>query len=208
MRQIPWKEAGLLIGLLTASFSLPAPARADDLVYLDRSDRGFNLPGVTLPQGQDEVHAADGTTCRSAVGGSGTYLDVGAIKDSLGKRGGDDVATYARVVIPLGTRSSRLDCAKLYALEVERLQLELKLLKMGLSAQGGGEPGASAGPSGSSRWASDGWSNDGIAPAAPQGRVQAEAVARPTGGARGTGAARQVAVREAPLAEEAPLGLY
>ncbi|WP_320409369.1 MULTISPECIES: hypothetical protein [unclassified Aureimonas] len=205
MRQISWKEAGLLTGLLVVSLS--APARADDLVYLDRSDRGFNLPGVTLPQGQDEVHAADGTTCRSAVGGSGTYLDVGAIKDSLGQRGSDDVATYARVVIPLGARSSRLDCAKLYALEVERLQLELKLLKMGLSAETGGGAGASSPPSAAGRWAADGWSSEGIASPGAQSRPQPEATARPTA-PKAPGAARQVAAREAPVPEEAPLGLY
>ena len=35
---------------------------------------------VTLPQGQDEVRAADGTTCSSAISGSGAYLDIGVIK--------------------------------------------------------------------------------------------------------------------------------
>lgn len=200
MRQIPWAEAGLLAALLFAS--AVASARADDLVYLDRSDRGFNLPGVSLPQGQDEVHAADGTTCRSAIGGSGTYLDVGAIKDSLGHRGGDDVATYARVVIPLGTRSSRLDCAKLYALEVERLQLELKLLKMGLTSQGA-EAGAAPPQSASGNWAREGWTNSGQSGGQPQERprLMAEETAPPR-------PERQLPAQHAPLPEEFPLGLY
>lgn len=206
MRQIPWKEAGLLASLFFVP--LPATALADDLVYLDRSDRGFNLPGVSLPQGQDEVHAADGTTCRSAIGGSGTYLDVGAIKDSLGNRSGDDVATYARVVIPLGARSSRLDCAKLYALEVERLQLELRLLKMGLTAQNA-EGEAPPAQSASGHWARDGWSNDGLSGAPPSGGPAKVAEAASTKGRTGA-PARQVAVRgaEPPQPEEAALGLY
>lgn len=149
----------MLIGLL--------PVQAQDLVYLDRGDKGFNLPGVSLPQGQDEVRAADGTSCRSAVGGAGTYLDVGAIKDSLS---GDpqDVATYARVVIPLGSRPSRLDCAKLYALEIERLQMELRLLKMGVTAGDGGVKQTAEKPEGSQHWTQEGWTDAGVAQPGPK----------------------------------------
>lgn len=200
MRQISWKTAGLLVNLLFVSLS--GPSLADDLVYLDRSDRGFNLPGVSLPQGQDEVHAADGTTCRSAIGGSGTYLDVGAIKDSLGKRGSDDVATYARVVVPLGIQPKRLDCARLYELEVERLQLELRLLKMGLSAQGG--DGTQQPPQGASgRWAQDGWSNNGMSGGQPQ-------TARPGLDTKPVGSTRQAATtrRKVESPEEPAFGLY
>lgn len=160
MRQVPWNEAGRLIGLLLALAA--TSASANDLVYLDRSDRGFNLPGVSLPQGQDEVHAADGTTCRSAVGGSGTYLDVGAIKDSLGDSSGRDVATYARVVIPLGAKSSRLDCAKLYSLEIERLQMELRLLKAGVTAKDSAEPEPASQAPGGQHWTQDGWTDNGV----------------------------------------------
>jgi hypothetical protein len=94
---------------------------------------GFSLPGVTLPQGTDEVRAADGTSCRSAVGGSGAYLDLGVI----GKPGReiDDNSYYARVVVPLGSGPKRLNCALLYELEVERLKLELELAKAGLGRQ-------------------------------------------------------------------------
>ncbi|MBK8456989.1 MAG: hypothetical protein IPL47_07680 [Phyllobacteriaceae bacterium] len=95
---------------------------------------GFSLPGVQMPQGADEVRAADGTTCRSAVGNSGAYLDVGL----MGKPGGatKDVSAYGRVVVPLGRTPKRLNCAQLYELEVERLKMELQLMKMGLGSQG------------------------------------------------------------------------
>ncbi len=90
---------------------------------------GFSLPGVTLPSGTDEVRAADGTSCRSAVGGNGAYIDMGVI----GKQStANDNAYYGRVVIPLGRNSKRLDCSQLYALEVERLKLELELAKAGM----------------------------------------------------------------------------
>jgi hypothetical protein len=38
---------------------------------INQNQTGFTLPGVTLPQGQDEVHASHGTTCHSDVSGSG-----------------------------------------------------------------------------------------------------------------------------------------
>jgi hypothetical protein len=101
------------------------PANAQDV----NQNSGFSLPGVTLPQGTDEVRAADGTSCRSAVGGNGAYLDVGVIGT---KRTADDNAYYGRVVVPLGKSPKRLDCSKLYELEVERLKLELELAKAGL----------------------------------------------------------------------------
>nr|WP_078707905.1 hypothetical protein [Consotaella salsifontis] len=142
-------------------------ARAEDVYYLNQSQSGFNLPGVSLPQGQDEVHAADGTTCRSAVGGSGAYLDIGAINS--GKSSGD-IATYGRIVIPIGRKSSRLNCDELYRLEVERLKMELELLKMGMRAdttvnmpqpakvaQSNVAPAPA--PRANADWAKEGWSN-------------------------------------------------
>ena len=76
----------------------------------DSLTTGFNLPGVQLPHGHDEVRAADGTTCRTAVSGSGAYLDVGFIGNpgqtstSLGTITETDgsLAAYGRMVIPLG----------------------------------------------------------------------------------------------------------
>ncbi len=97
---------------------------------------GFNLPGVQLPQGHDEVRAADGTTCRSAVAGSGAYLDAGVIGNPNSTGGSKGLAAYGRVVIPLGKKAGRLDCGRLYDLEVKRLQMELRLMQMGLGRQG------------------------------------------------------------------------
>lgn len=93
---------------------------------------GFNLPGVSLSQGSDEVRAADGTTCRSAVGGSGAYLDVGVIGNPEQETANASMSAYGRIVVPLGKQPRRLDCSRLYDLEVQRLELELKLTQMGL----------------------------------------------------------------------------
>lgn len=125
MRQVHGHKSAVAFGALLAILFAALPAKADDV----NQNSGFSLPGVTLPQGTDEVRAADGTSCRSAVGGNGAYLDVGVI----GKQStADDNAYYGRVVVPLGKSPKRLDCARLYELEVERLKLELELAKAGL----------------------------------------------------------------------------
>ena len=125
MRQVHGHKSAVAAGALAVLLFAALPANADDV----NQNSGFSLPGVTLPQGTDEVRAADGTSCRSAVGGNGAYLDVGVIGK---QRTADDNAYYGRVVVPLGKSPKRLDCSRLYELEVERLKLELELAKAGL----------------------------------------------------------------------------
>jgi hypothetical protein len=157
MRKVLWTSQVLTLALAVAVASA-APALAQDVYNLNQNETGFNLPGVTLPQGQDEVHAADGTTCRSAVSGSGAYLDLGVIRGN--NQSNNDVATYGRVVIPIGRTPKRLDCSRLYELEVQRLQMELKLLKMGVNVDGGttASVAATAPTAASPGWANEGWS--------------------------------------------------
>ncbi|MEN0002223.1 MAG: hypothetical protein AAF940_15195, partial [Pseudomonadota bacterium] len=119
--------------------------------------------GVSLPTGHDEVRAADGTTCRSAVGGSGAYLDIGIIGNPQDIGSGS--SAYGRIVIPLGfKRRNRLDCSRLYQLEVDRLATELKLMQMGLSAGVELPEDTQADPA-TSEFNDDGWSTDGLAEA-------------------------------------------
>ncbi|RWE80578.1 MAG: hypothetical protein EOS63_12405 [Mesorhizobium sp.] len=136
MRKVLRASQVLTLSLLPA-LAVVGRGLAEDILNLNQNQTGFSLPGVTLPQGQDEVHASDGTTCRSAVSGSGAYLDLGVIRgNNSSNQTNSDIATYGRVVIPIGRTPKRVDCGRLYELEVERLQLELKLLKMGLGADG------------------------------------------------------------------------
>lgn len=172
MRKISWQAAltGAATGLLTLCVQ---PAWADDVNYISQNIQGFNLPGVQLPQGADEVRAADGTTCRSAVSGNGAYLDVGVIGTPKSSgAGGSTASAYGRIVIPLGRSPKRLDCSQLYALEVERLKMELRLMQMGLGTQAvatdpvttasttGNAPAAGQKRDGSS-WADEGWTTKG-----------------------------------------------
>ncbi|MBZ9763965.1 hypothetical protein LB553_24210 [Mesorhizobium sp. CA8] len=175
MRKVLRASQVLTLSLLPALAAVSQGLAEDILnLNLNQNQTGFSLPGVTLPQGQDEVHASDGTTCRSAVSGSGAYLDLGIIRgNNNSNQANSDIATYGRVVIPIGRTPKRVDCSRLYELEVERLQLELKLLKMGLGADGqtvgsvaasppqGAEPQAGAAQVSAAQAKSRGWANEG-----------------------------------------------
>lgn len=118
--------------IVTAAAFTTVEANAQDTT-ITQTTSGFNLPGVQLPQGHDEVRAADGTTCRSAVSGSGAYIDVGFIGNPNQSSESAGFSAYGRMVIPLAKKTPRLDCSKLYNLEVARLEMELKLMQMGLT---------------------------------------------------------------------------
>ena len=129
MREIFGSKSTITTGIVVALGCLISQTAGAQQAATTQNN-AFSLPGVSLPQGTDEVRAADGTSCRSAVGGNGAYLDMGAIgtpSDNL--RSG---SVYGRILIPLGASSKRLDCSQLYQLEVERLKMELELAKAGM----------------------------------------------------------------------------
>jgi len=139
---------------------LPGAAEADDYI-INQNQTGIALPGVALPNGYDEVRAADGTVCRSAVGGSGAYVDSGLIGGGLNGNNSNTLSAYGRVVIPLGSRPDRLNCDHLYQLELERLRFEVQMLKRGLDPRLN-EPATSE-----DDWAREGWSSEGKAAGLP-----------------------------------------
>lgn len=152
MRKIsrhPRRLVGFCAALIAAA---PLYASADDTnFYQSNTQYGVALPNTSLPTGSDEVRAADGTSCRSAVGGDGAYMDTGVI-GSPGQDSSDfSGAVYTRLVVPLGGRQKRLNCESLYELEIQRLRMELDLARMGLSSQG----------SSGANWQDEGWSYEG-----------------------------------------------
>ena len=92
---------------------------------------GLQLPQVPQPNGQDEIRAADGTTCRSSMASNNAYVDVGAIGGANGNGEFDSGTVYGRLIIPLGDIPKRLDCSSLYNLEIERLKGEIALMRAG-----------------------------------------------------------------------------
>ena len=120
MRKVPGIAALTLLACCST-------AAAND--YSNRSSHtGFNLPGVQTPTGFDEVRASDGTTCRSAMGSRGAYLDMGGVvNEDRGRLSGGSV--YGRLIVPLGQKPQRIDCDSLYQIEVERLRLEVAAMR-------------------------------------------------------------------------------
>ena len=113
---------------------LSAPGLASDGVYLPQAPQG--------PGGEDSIETASGTRCRQSINSNGAYLDVGlsgrAAKPmsdaqsliTINDRDSEALA-YVRVTMPLGSRPKRIDCSHVYKLEIQRLQQEVELLKMG-----------------------------------------------------------------------------
>ncbi len=127
-------RACLLVGLIICQTS---QAYADTTgVYLPAPPRG--------PGGEDSIETANGTRCRQSINSNGAYLDMGVAanaNDQIESSPADllryypdepskHALIYARVTIPLGARPKRLDCSRLYEMEIIRLREELELLRM------------------------------------------------------------------------------
>ncbi len=127
-------HALLLVGL--ASLGCGSALANTQGVYLPPAPRG--------PGGEDSVQTTTGSTCRQSINSNGAYLDIGAAANAnetleantsnLANYYNRDPErsglVYIRVTIPLGKRPARIDCSRLYEMELARLRAELELLKM------------------------------------------------------------------------------
>jgi hypothetical protein len=115
-------------GLILASVS----ARAADGVLLP--------PAPVGPGGEDAITTSEGVRCSQSINAAGGYLDLGVAGGDLNNYySGSDVDDrpqsaigYARIIIPIGTTPKRLDCSRLYELEIKRLQAEIQMMQVGL----------------------------------------------------------------------------
>ena len=122
--------------LLAASLEIVAvsAAAAQQGIYLPPAPHG--------PGGEDTIETASGTRCRQSINSNSGYVDVG-----LAASGGAGIPTsseafitinerdrealaYARVTVPLGKQPRRIDCSRVFELEIERLREEVALLRM------------------------------------------------------------------------------
>lgn len=118
--------------------ALSAPLAANTIgVYLPPAPQGSG--------GEDSIETAEGTRCRQSINSSGSYLDMGVTGRAASEMPRDGTNTaifaypqdrdregllYARVTIPLGRKPQRLDCSRLYELEIARLKQQVELLTM------------------------------------------------------------------------------
>jgi hypothetical protein len=99
-------------------------------------------PGPQGPGGEDTIESASGTRCRQSINSNSGYVDIGiagsagagvpqssGVFISINDRDREALA-YARITVPLGRQPKRLDCSKIYELEIARLRQEVELLKM------------------------------------------------------------------------------
>jgi len=104
--------------------------------YADSSSNSLNL---TMPNSggsyQSDKFRAGELDCSNAIG-SATTLEFGLtsiIQGSDPQTGSSktgDVGVFARITIPLGKRvKRRIDCSRLYDLELQKKQLELMRLQ-------------------------------------------------------------------------------
>ncbi|MBB6124729.1 hypothetical protein [Sphingobium subterraneum] len=93
--------------------------------------------------GEDAIETSSGTRCRQSMNNNGSYLDVGMTGSAASSPAANsarfgyndsrdrEATLYARVTIPLGKRPDRIDCSRVYELELEKLRREVELLRMG-----------------------------------------------------------------------------
>lgn len=124
--------------------SLPYAALALFLPATLQASSSLNLPpNPQGPGGEDSIETAEGTRCRQSINSNGTYLDTGVVGRAASPLRGvapgliflpdnrdKEVLAYARVTVPLGKRPQRIDCTRVYELEIARLRRELELLKL------------------------------------------------------------------------------
>lgn len=91
------------------------------------------------PGGEDAITTSEGVRCSQSINSSGGYLDFGVAGGDLSTYatpgvvpGAQSAIGYARIIIPIGSTPKRLDCSRLYDLEIQRLKAEIRMLKVGL----------------------------------------------------------------------------
>ena len=107
------------------------------------SAAGLSIPSASVPGGYDRVTTSDGVTCESTIASS-SYVQAGLMgvtEDSDYNRvttpnysanieNKDEVGAYVQVVIPFGGgKRERLNCNRLYNIEIDRLKAEIDKLK-------------------------------------------------------------------------------
>mgnify|MGYP001067851849 CR=1 FL=1 len=114
------------------------------MVLAESSSLNLSLPSSPSSYQSDRVRAGD-TECQAAIGSS-TNVEFGVVgvmnqNDPLDYRTNGtidptyrdemlkDVGVYAKIVIPIGAPTKRLNCDLLYQLELEKKRLEVMKLR-------------------------------------------------------------------------------
>jgi len=115
------------------------------MAWAQSSSLNLNLPSTPGSYASDRIRTSENVECSMAIGGSVNveFGVVGVINQNgpfynnqgLYPEGYDpdgivkDVGVYAKITIPLNAPKTRLDCNRLYQLELERTRMEIQKLK-------------------------------------------------------------------------------
>ena len=109
----------------------------------DSGSLSLALPSAPQNYQSDKFRAGD-LDCSNAIG-SATTMEFGVtgmidggyydeINNYINERRVDNIGVYARIVIPLGAKpKQRIDCNRLYELEIQKKSLELERLRRELT---------------------------------------------------------------------------
>lgn len=106
--------------------------------YADSTSLNLAIPGLPQNYQSDKFRAGD-LDCSNAIG-SATQLEFGVTgiidkNDAFNDRNTGDVGVYGRIIIPLGQKpKNRIDCNRLYELELKKKELEVMRLEQELQA--------------------------------------------------------------------------
>ena len=136
---------GLILPMFIAgcvSGNLPDPAIAQNLLPNQSGAINLSMPQASTNNMQDRIRAGD-LECANAIG-SATNLELGVMGVI---NNGDwyyndqylnpfaDIGVFARIVIPLGAKpKERIDCNRLFELELQARQMEILKLQEEISA--------------------------------------------------------------------------
>lgn len=100
----------------------------------------IGIPSPSIQSGYDRVYSSSGTSCESSQEPD-MYYQIGLTASKDDKTGlnnksyggnyeRDEIAAYAQIVIPISDGRKRVDCSRLYDLEIQKLQAEILKLKL------------------------------------------------------------------------------
>ena len=100
----------------------------------------IGIPGASIQSGYDRVYSSSGTSCESSqepdmyyqIGLTASKDDKTGLNNKIygGNYERDEIGAYAQIVIPISDGRKRVDCSRLYDLEIQKLQAEILKLKL------------------------------------------------------------------------------
>lgn len=102
------------------------PSLASDL---DRISGAISLPNSPNSYNYDEIQTSEGTRCHQGIS-NGKSFEFGV----AGTDASNTVA-YARLIVPIGKKPKRIDCSRVYELEIQRLKAELEIMKYSMEIE-------------------------------------------------------------------------